>query len=521
MSFLRKQESCYFNGFWTQAFAGVTVPALFTISSRMKAAKKEKGMLKKFECTKMNLLNKIRYVILYLTIQMKILLLGSNFAKRRGLKGFFPLFLGGFFFAFPGFLGAQAQEWPWVSVGKNFQVTSSPEDDVSAAIAASDQSQGGYLVVFCKNTPKGFDIYGVMISKDGEILKKKDGSEEFPICTAPNDQLYPAVSWNGENFLVVWQDRRSGKRWDIYGARVTPEKVLDPAVDPGDFLGFPISVGRLNYDQVTPMVSFDGENHLVVWTGKRNAKTWNIYFARVPKEGEPFPEPPVQVSQSFKDQVSPAVAFGRYDYFVVWQEKRNSKFWDIVGARVTPLGTKRDPIGKVITYSDKYGQDRWRPVLSWNGITYLVVWMVSDETDKWTLNGKRVGPNVDNIDLADLVLEKDGASKVFPAILRDGSNYLLVWEEVPGGRGSNISGASVNTSDKSLHVSETVPISNTEEIIDRLYPALSGIDNTALVVWQGKSPVGSWQIYGQFLSKSDPSSPGAFSSNTSFDQSTQ
>jgi hypothetical protein len=35
LSFLRKQESTYFNGFWTPAFAGVTDFGLFTRPSRL------------------------------------------------------------------------------------------------------------------------------------------------------------------------------------------------------------------------------------------------------------------------------------------------------------------------------------------------------------------------------------------------------------------------------------------------------------------------------------------------------
>ncbi|MBN2379852.1 T9SS type A sorting domain-containing protein [candidate division WOR-3 bacterium] len=45
-------------------------------------------------------------------------------------------------------------------------------------------------------------------------------SIEIPICTAPGDQLYPDVCWDGEAFWVVWQDEELGT---IRGVRVNEE----------------------------------------------------------------------------------------------------------------------------------------------------------------------------------------------------------------------------------------------------------------------------------------------------------
>jgi hypothetical protein len=56
-------------------------------------------------------------------VQVKIGLLGSALVRRRGIKSFLPLFLGAFLFALPGFLCAQTEEWPWVFVGENVQLT--------------------------------------------------------------------------------------------------------------------------------------------------------------------------------------------------------------------------------------------------------------------------------------------------------------------------------------------------------------------------------------------------------------
>ena len=76
------------------------------------------------------------------------------------------------------------------------------------------------------------------------------------------------------------------------------------------------------------------------------------------------------------------------------------------------------------------------------GNLFLVIWMTSREENKWYLEGKRIGPNGIPADLIDIQIEKDRTNKIFPAILWDGDQYVLIWEEEPEGE-SKICGASI------------------------------------------------------------------------------
>lgn len=100
----------------------------------------------------------------------------------------------------------------------------------------------------------------------------------IPVCTAPDLQQWPAVAFDGANFLVVWQDFRSGRRNDIYAARVTPKgKVLDSD-------GLPVAAGAQN--QGRPGVAFAGGRYLVVWMDARRYPVYGIFAARVTPAGE-------------------------------------------------------------------------------------------------------------------------------------------------------------------------------------------------------------------------------------------
>lgn len=433
-------------------------------------------------------LNKIRFITLYLILQVRIVLTGSLLATRKNLRNIIPILLGVLFLTFPGIPWADQPQWPWTLEGENFQITNIPGDNFSPSIASNGSLS---LAVWYRSTPSGLDIYGVRMTSSGDIL-----GDEIPICTAPNDQMFPVVLWDGENFFVVWQDKRSGKRWDIYGAWITIDgQVMDSAGNPTD--GIPIAVGTSTYDQVSPVLSYDGENYLVAWQGKRTQKIWNVYFAIFSKSGGVIVQQPV--SPSLKDQGSPSVDFDGENYLIAWQDKRGGKFWDIYGAGVSPQGSVSDPLR--ITFGDKLGGDAWGPVLSWNGGYYSVFWVFSHGTNKWSLRGRRVsseGQSLDLLDLVDIQIQSDDLNRTFPAIVWDGEEYLLVWED-DSEANSKIFGTSI-VPDYRLGISDMKEIS-TSDGMDAVMPALSKNGNDILVVWQGMTTEGYWQIYGQRLAK--------------------
>jgi len=236
------------------------------------------------------------------------------------------------------------------------------------SMAASSQSAPAiacdgtnYLVVWSEAlSDTNAVIYGARVEQLGRVLD----TAGIVISAAPLIQSTPAVAFGGTAYLVVWEDIRSGLYTDIYGARVDQSgTVLDTTG---------IVIAAAVRQQWSPAVTFDGTNYLVVWENTPNGSGWNIYGARVDQSGFVLDPAGIVISTAFSDpplRRCPAVAFDGINYLVVWEDG----YYDsgIHGARVDQSGTVLDTAGIVI--SDTTGRE-WYPAVAFDGTSYLVVW---------------------------------------------------------------------------------------------------------------------------------------------------
>jgi large repetitive protein len=282
-----------------------------------------------------------------------------------------------------------------------------------------------YLVVWREVGAGAVDIYGTRVTTSGAALD----SDGIAICTATNDQYYPAVSFDGSNYLVVWEDARNSDTtdlaWDIYGARVSKSgDVLDPD-------GIAICTAPLS--QWCPDIAFDGTNYLVVWADSRedgNEKHSDVYGTRLTPSGEVLDPDGVAISVASGMQHWPAVAFAGTYYLVAWQDTRNG-MTDVYGARVSASGTLVDPDG--VKICDAVNA-QYFPVVAAAGDNYLVVWedaRNSKDSVTWDIYGARVDASANVLDSQGVLISTGlmGYMQYYPVVAFDGTNYLVVWED--------------------------------------------------------------------------------------------
>ena len=117
------------------------------------------------------------------------------------------------------------------------------------------------------------DLYATRVTTGGGVIDP-DGLRIGR--QAPSEQVGPAVASSGTDFLAVWQDYRAGNS-DIYAARVTESgQSLDGT-------GIPVALG--GQQQINPTVTFDGSNYLVVWEVRQSNRAADLYGARVSRTG--------------------------------------------------------------------------------------------------------------------------------------------------------------------------------------------------------------------------------------------
>ncbi|MFH0777815.1 MAG: FlgD immunoglobulin-like domain containing protein [Candidatus Eisenbacteria bacterium] len=287
------------------------------------------------------------------------------------------------------------------------------------AVSAADQNYSAvasdgtdYLTVWMDPRPAAWEIYGAKVTSAGAV-----GESVMPISTAANEQSYPALAFGGGQYFTVWQDRRSGVAYDIYGARVS---AVGTVIDPSG-----IAISLAADEQYWPAVAFDGTNYLVVWQDKRAGAAYDIYGARVSASGVVLDPEGFVISSAVGDQYWPAVAFDGANYLVVWADARSDADWDIYGARVSPSANVLESDGIPISTAEG---SQFLPAVAFGWTSYMVVW-ADKRIGYWDIYASRVSPDGVVFDPQGLAVSTEVNDQYWPAIAFDKTKYMVVWQD--------------------------------------------------------------------------------------------
>lgn len=390
-----------------------------------------------------------------------------------------------------------------------------------------------------RNSLGDYDIYGGRIDTSGVLID----THGIAICTVSNDQYRPAIAFDGTNYLVVWADYHSGSNWDIYGARITQSgTVLDTngiqiSTAPNDIRRLAVAFGDSNYlvvwqdtrgssydvygaridtagtvldtggfaivseaeQQSVPSVAFDGEYYLVAWTDFRDDVYGDLYCTRVTQDGIVLDTNGVPVSTAQFDQDNASIVSDNSDYFVVWQDHRDSHDEsDIRGARVAQSGTVLDTSGVLIS-TQAYVYPHGVPAVSFDGEHFFVVWEDgrNQQTSK-DLYAMRVDSSGNLLDTTCIAVTDTNYTELVPAVASGDTMFLVVWVYFQAGN-TDIMCARVSHNG-TLFDTVGIPVSLDPPYHN--YPDVAFDGTNFLVVWQDFRDWVSENVYGARVSQS-------------------
>ena len=328
-----------------------------------------------------------------------------------------------------------------------------------------------YLVVWNDNSNPvpGSDVYCARVDQTGSVLD----TSGIVVSIAPNEQIIPAVAFNGTNYLVVWTDFHSNlSHWDIYGSRV------DQSGATLDSIAIPVCDAQSN--QLWPTVASGNADYLVVWHDYRAGSSYaDIYATRVNQSGVVLDSTSIAVSTGADAEYYPTVAFDGTNYLVVWGDERNSWRDDIYGTRISSAGVILDSAGIPISTAQN---DQYLPSITFDGTNYFVVWTDNRSSSSEDIYGTRVNLNGQVLDTAGIVIAYAVGDQSYPSVAFDGVNYLVVWQDLRSGNYCDIYGARVNQSGV---VFDWIAI--TSDTNDQYYPSVAFNGTDYIVVWQNYS----------------------------------
>jgi len=336
-----------------------------------------------------------------------------------------------------------------------------------------------YLVVWYDSRGGTYDIYGTRVAQDGTVLN----SSGIAISTAAENQYFPDISFDGTNYMVVWQDERSDT-FDIYGSRVDQNGiVLDPSG---------IKISGATDEQYYPSIDFDGTNYFVAWFDNRIGTGYDIYGTLLGTDGSVLNTSGIPISTAADAQRLPSVSFGGTDFIIIWYDRRDGSNNDIFGARVNHSGVVQDPSGIHISNID--AQQTSPAVISYSG-QWLVVWKDNRNGNYADIYGSRINPSGTVTDPSGILIASSAGAQGKPAVAFDGTNYLVVWQEDRGGGPPfDIYGMRITPGGYYLDT-DPIPISTVSG--SQEYPAVAfDNDSIYLVVWQDDRSGSGYDIYG-------------------------
>jgi hypothetical protein len=361
---------------------------------------------------------------------------------------------------------------------------------------------GGAIVVWQEsrtNWGSDNDIYAQRIGPSGTLLWQS----AVAVCTAVGGQERPKIVSDGSGgAIIMWQDNRSGSRYDIYAQRISGNGVPQWTAD-----GIAVSTANnvYPYNLLAEMASDDAGGAIVAWPDKTSG-TWKIKAQRVTATGTlAWAADGIAVSAAVTTQyVSRPVTDGSGGAILAW----TSSGGDLYAQRIGADGALQWTSDVLVSGAD--GQQSG-PQLTADGDGGAIIAWEDTRAGSEDIYAQRVTASGSVQWAADGVPVCTAPySQYEPQIISDGgSGAIITWYDyrnyniMDNGvmQGVDIYAQRLNSTGTAVWPADGAPISTAP--LHQMYPKIAADDSGgAIIVWEDDRTGSTVDLYAQGISTS-------------------
>lgn len=353
---------------------------------------------------------------------------------------------------------------------------------------------GGAFITWADDRNGTKDIYVQKVNSSGSPQWTANG---VLICSAIDDQTYPALISDGSNGVIIcWYDARgTATVGDVYAQRVNASGVVQWATDGVNICN------SLGYEERPKLVTDGSSGAILAWGDKRGSSV-DIYAQRINSSGNVlWTANGVKICDANNDQHTPDISVnGSGGAIITWEDMRGGiATSDIYAQAINSGGTVQwasNGVGVCTANSEQH----WPKIVSDGGTGAIISWydsrsgitsydiyaqkISSSGTPSWTANGVAVCSYSDD--------------QTYQSITSDGSGGAVIswYDDRNGGSNTDIYAQKINSSGVKQWTSNGVVVTSASNKQEYPHVASDG-SGGAIVVWDDKRTGTDYDIYTQ------------------------
>ena len=310
-------------------------------------------------------------------------------------------------------------------------------------------------------------------------------SENIPITIAPQGQFAPrGVSDGVGGTVVIWEDFRTGKDWDVYAQRLNVDGIPLWTEDG-------VAICERKRDQRWLRMVRNEAHIIIAWTDQRAPGNWDVYAQIIDLSGKKLMldgDAPVCTDPADQSDIE-ILSDGSGGAIIVWKDRRqHPDFHDLYVQRIDGKGQPMWELNGIPVFLSEALQSTPR-LVSGGADSFYVVWWEVVGYEQWNIVAHRIGMDGKHLWREPTVISPMEGLQGEPRAVSDGQGGLIVvWQIYENFINDDFYAQRIDPSGNKIWQENGMPICDAEGIQKNLTITSDGYGG-AVAVWRDERDV--------------------------------